>query len=227
MTQYRQFLLGGLCLGITLTLGNLLIDPMAGQRQYAAVTLPPVLLLANSQLIQSQSIQIRQTNQTSQPRYDQILSGQQYYYSRDDRQLDLTLRDIVNTEGDITKFIHADLNGETPSAVEDIQTPLGFYRRFKHQDRIYLVSCLHADGYSTVTSSQFRDRLYRQLGQIGHLSHWTMGQTSLLEKRCLWVQLTASTQQSSSINTTVATERLLDQQWQAVALWWASHSRSG
>jgi cyanosortase A-associated protein len=229
--QYRQSLLSGLCIGITLTLGNLLIDPTAGQRQYAAITLPQMLPLTNSQLtnsqfIHSQSIQIKQISQTNQPSqigYDQILSGQQYHYSWGDSQFDLTLRDLVNTEGDIGKFIHTDLNGEKPPAFEDIQTPLGSYRRFTHHGKIYLVSCLRSDGHSTVTPTQFRNRLYGQLGQIDHLFDWAMGRTSLLEKRCLWVQLTASTQQSLSVNS-VNTEQFLDQQWQAVVSWWTSYS---
>jgi len=223
--QYRQFLLGGLCMGITLTLGNLLIDPTAGQRQYAAIRLPQVLPFANSQLVQSQSIQITQTsqmsqpNQPSQPRYDQILSGQQYHYRSGDLRFNLMLRDIVNTEGDIAKFIHADLNGEKTSAFEDIQTPLGSYRRFTYQGKIYLESCLHSDGHSTVTPAQFRNHLYGQFGQVDHLFDWATGQTSLLEKRCLWAQLSASTQQTSSRKT----EQFLDEQWQALIYWWASY----
>ncbi len=229
----RHLLLSGICVGIALTIGKLLLDPTTSQRQYTAIPLPQALPLPESQLLESQPIQLPQAES---PKYDQILSGQKYRYIRSGIPIQLELRDVVNTGGNIHKLIQEQLSWKAnPPKFQDVQTPIGFYRRFTQQGNVYLESCLSPAGHSFVTPAQFRSQLYQHIWQPDRLLGWAIGQNSLLDKRCLWVQLSIPTEKINSGSTTsnnqkfianddALAEQLLEEQWRSIASWWMSKS---
>lgn len=227
----RHLMLGGICIGMGLTLGKLLIDPTTNQRQYAAIALPETLSLPEVQFVESQPIPV---SAAEKPEYDQLLSGQKYRYRYQGKPLQLELRDVVNTGGDIDKLIreHLDWKNDPPD-FQDIQTPIGFYRRFTQQGNAYLTGCLSPTGQSFVTTAQFRSQLPQQLWQADRLLGWAIGRNSLVEKRCLWVQISVPVQSELVANGAqdkaigpdeyadpALAEQLLDQQWRSIVAWW-------
>lgn len=232
----RHVMLGGIVIGIGFTLGKLLIDPNTSQRQYAAIALPQTLSLPEVQFMESQPIPV---SAAKKPEYDQILSGQRYRYSYQGLSLQLELRDVVNTGGDIDKLIRDRLAWKNdPPDFRDIQTPLGFYRRWTQQGNAYLTGCLSPTGQSFVTTAQFRNQWLQQIGQVDRLWGWAIGQNSLVEKRCLWVQISASVQSDPVQSATdpegqpgdaigpdgdaepALAEQILEQQWRSIVAWW-------
>lgn len=219
----RHLLLSGICVGIVLTIGKLLIDPTTSQREYTALSLPQTLLIPTAQLIEARSIQSSQLQDT---KYNQVLAGQQYRYRQQGIDFQLELRDVVNTEGDVNQLVQdAQDWQDTFPEFQQVETAIGSYHRFVYQDKIYLTSCLMPEAKSVVTSAQFRSQLYSQLWQADRLWNWAIGRASLLENRCLWVQLSAPV--GNSLNDTTGNsqsdvEQLLEEQWRSIVSWWRS-----
>lgn len=183
----RAIFLKTIALGVILTLLGVAIKPTTPAPLDRDVPLPQTLSLPGWDAQFTQSI----TSPPSDSRYHRIRSGQRYAYRQGDRTLQVTVRDVVETEGDIDLLMAntRELVKKDRSTVVDRQSNRGFYRLFTEQNQAYLQSCVNRNGYTTVTATQFRQNAYTQALQPQQWFGWLLSQRSLLGRRCLWIQM--------------------------------------
>ncbi|MBE9009394.1 cyanoexosortase A system-associated protein [Pseudanabaenaceae cyanobacterium LEGE 13415] len=118
-------------------------------------------------------------------------SGRDYQYQQNQHTIDIEIRHIVNTDGDVRDYLQVYQSiALTQSA--SIQNKNGFYGLFTHQNRIYLSACINPKGESTFTGVQFaRNRNLFDI-QPNRIALWLFSSTSLRDERCLWVQLSTT-----------------------------------
>ncbi len=97
----RQWLLGILSVSTCLTLLQVGLRPIAFDAQDRPWPLPTNLALAGWQLHNSHTLEPL----PARSKYNRMVGGQRYLYQSGDRMLTVTVRDMVNTEGDIGQFM--------------------------------------------------------------------------------------------------------------------------
>jgi len=221
-SQLRLRLLRLTCLSVFLALSKLMLDPAAGQHPFAPFSFSQVIPLSGWQLVESQALGDRRSNS---PRYDQVITGQRYYYqqknsqnNQKNRQLIITVRYVVHTEGNVLQLIK-DQEAIMPSTAPiQVTTSMGVYSRLTVNDQTHVTSCINPRGGNTVTPEQFLHNRYTYDGQIDRLLSWSIGRNDLLDKRCLWVDLTLSAQGQTSDQ--IAAD--LEQLWRDRVIAWQS-----
>ncbi|MBD1855435.1 cyanoexosortase A system-associated protein [Leptolyngbya boryana CZ1] len=217
MTSHsRSVFLKTIALSVTLTLLYVVVKPTSSPPANPEASLPNHLSLPGWEAQKTQSIEPSPSNS----KYNRIVSGQRYLYRQGDRSLQIAVRYVVETEGDIGQFI-ADTDeswGKTPISFEDRQSTQGFYRLFTQQNQAYLQSCLNLNGHTTVTQTQFRQNAYRQALQPEQWLNWLISQRPLLERRCFWIQISTPVVEQN-IHLTHAT---LEQSWKTLVSSWRS-----
>lgn len=213
----RAIFLKTIALGVTLTLLGVAIKPTMPVSVDREVPFPQTLSLPGWDAEFTQAIALP----PSDSRYHRIRAGQQYGYRQGDRTLQVTVRDVVETEGDIDllmanarEFVKTDR-----SNVVDRQSNRGFYRLLTEQNQAYLQSCLNLNGYATVTATQFRQNAYMQALQPQQWFGWLLSQRALLERRCLWVQMSMPIVERDAQGAYAT----LEENWKALVANWRSN----
>jgi cyanosortase A-associated protein len=117
----------------------------------------------------------------------QFLAGKRYVYGQKDLRLDIEMRYLKETDGDLKSFIHSQF--QTISSSLRYHPQLGSYVVYHRYDRAFLTACLNSQGGSTVTSDQFRlNRILYDSRPVRILT-WLKGTTNLQDRRCLWAHL--------------------------------------
>jgi cyanosortase A-associated protein len=216
-TPARCLFLRAIALGITLTLIQVSIKPTSPVPLSTEIPLPQTISLPGWQTQPSQPIAPR----SSASRYNRVLAGQRYFYRQGDRSLQVTVHPVVETEGDVGQFMIGSHSQSIspPISFEDRQSSNGFYRIFTQQNQAYLQSCLNLNGYATVTSTQFRQNAYVQALQPQQWLGWLMSQRRLLERRCLWIQISTPIEQRDVQLAYAA----LEQSWKTLIPIWRSY----
>jgi cyanosortase A-associated protein len=218
IVQFRLALLRLTCLSIFLTVSKLIIDPAAGQRAFATFSFPKTVPITGWQFVQSQSLSDRRSESL---RYNWVVSGQHYRYQKTNaqqQQLNIEVRYVVNTNGNISQLIQEQQTIASNASQTQVETDLGAYSRFTIDHQTHLTSCINPRGGSTATSEQFLHDRYSDAWQLDRLLSWSLGQNDLLDKRCLWVDLSLSADAQPSDQVAADLEKL----WRDRGMIWRS-----
>ncbi|GAP97699.1 cyanoexosortase A system-associated protein [Leptolyngbya sp. NIES-2104] len=117
-------------------------------------------------------------------------SGRTYQYQQKQTTIDIEIRHIINTDGDVRDYFQVYQSIVPTQPI--IQQKNGFYGLFTHQNRTYLSTCINPKGESTFTGVQFARN--RNLYDIrpDRIALWLFSSTNLRDERCLWVQLSTT-----------------------------------
>ncbi len=196
------FVLGNIILAIPNTGNNTTFDFPS------QIPLPGWQPLASHSLTQQAA-----SNQKSPP-------FRKYQYSRNRIPLDIEMRYIINTNGDIKLFVRI-FTAIVPSSISQWNTRhsegVGFYSLFTYQGKAYLSACINPRGESTVTNVQFvRNRRIHD-AQPSRILPWLLRQEPLIDNRCLWALLAVPAKDGSSEDA----YPILETVWKAWYSWWA------
>lgn len=208
------------CLGVFFTIGKLSFDSNAANRTVKEYAFPTYVPLTGDKILESDQLPttIQQPKQ-----YESIIASRHYRYLQNGIPLDINIHYVVGTLGNVAKFVKEDnkINIPEDKIFKYINTTqnLGFYGTFVYRNQAYLSSCINSRGGSTVTPEQFIKNRYRYDLNLNHFQSWLFGNESLLDRRCLLVNL------STPINKTnpISSYQFLEKAWFSCYKWWSSH----
>ena len=215
--QHRQILIALTFASICITLGRISLDPSAGKRSLATFNFPSVVPLPGWQLLES--FPLAKPLPSPYKFSAIVLSSQKYLYKRDKHQMEIAMQYEASASGELQDYFLRWTSVELPQAkqLQFRQQPgIGFYSLFVHKGRSHLATCINPQGNSTVTKEQFLANRYTYDFQLQRLLSWLIGESSLPDKRCLWVHLSVPLKQGS----VEATYPVLEQAWQPWFRWW-------
>lgn len=217
--QYRQILLAIAFVGVGFNLVQFSLDPTAGKRSLPPLSFPSVVPLPGWQLLENRPL--TQTTTSPDKLSEVVLARQKYRYRGNNQQLEIEMRYIANTTGELQGYFQ-NYTSIPPQNVQLLQLryqkETGFYSLFVYQERSHLSACINPHGASTVTKDQFLANRYKYDFQLWHLLPWLLGKSSLPDRRCLWADLSVAINQGSA----EATYPILEQAWQSWYSWWSS-----
>jgi cyanosortase A-associated protein len=189
--------------------------PNQPKSNFAAYDFPQTVPLTGWQALDSHSLSNPIPEQTN------YRSGRQYRYTQQHVSLDIEIRYIVGTDGDIKAFIAQYIKPSKPlnqlNWMMRQEEGVGSYALFIDQGKAYLSSCINPYGGSTVTDREFKYN--RNFHDIRHrLIPWLLGE-SLKDERCLWTIASTSLQNASS----ESSYSLLEKTWFEWNEWWHLH----
>jgi len=200
---------------VLLVLGKLILYPTVASRRVTPFTFPASVPLPEWKFLASSSLD-NQINTSAKE-----ISGRYYRYIQKDFPLDIEMRYLIDTDGDVDAFIkkHAGHSSSEPKnfVVLHQQKGIGFYSLFIQEKRAYLSACINPRGGSTVTGKQFRQNRNAYDLNFNRILLWLVGQDPLRDERCLWTLLSAPLQNSSAQDTYV----ILEKAWLSWYQWWS------
>ncbi len=149
-----------------------------------------------------------------------ILPGRHYRYTQNGVHLDIKMRYLVNTNGDIPALIKKDFSPSysQPLLVTRQRDGIGFYSLFREQERVHLSACINPHGVSTTTIQQFWQNQDTNHLLSSRLLPWLLGQENLRvgDRRCLWADLSVPVTSSSPEEAYLT----LENTWVPWYKWW-------
>ena len=219
--QHRQRLIALTFVGILFTLGRFSLDATAGKRSVKPFAFPSVVPLTKWQLLESRPL-AEPTATHSDSMWDSVLGGQKYYYQQNNQQIEIEMRYVVATAGELNTYFKYLSSIQLPKEqlLQNVRQHkgVGFYSVFVHQGRSHLSACINPHGGSTVTSAQFLANRHTYDLQLQRLFPWLLGKESLLDKRCVWAHLSTPLTQVP-VETSYS---VLEQAWLSWYEWWSS-----
>ena len=214
--KIRIFLLGIQLLGVIFVLGKSIFYPTVKDSTVNSFVFPTAVPLPQWQLMETGPVNSRLVKP---PAYlsGQYISGKRYYYIQNDLSLDIEMRYLVNTNGDLKSFIKSYTGQLLPVLKE--QEGVGFYSLFIRQNRAYLSACINSHGYSTVTTDQFRRNGLRYALRLDRIMSWLTSQAEIMDKSCLWAHLSMPLNQDSP----ESASQTLENAWFNWHQWWSQH----
>lgn len=207
--NFRLLLLGVTFSSVFLVLGKIVLYPYASSRTVTSFVFPPAVPLSGWQSLPSNPLSDRSSKH---PNY---ITGRQYQYTQKDLPLNVEMRYVVNTTGDVKDFLKT-YTSIPSSPILRQQEGIGFYGLFAYQGKAYLSSCVNPRGGSTVTDKQFKQNRNTYDLQLERLLPWFLGQKNLKDNRCLWVHLSIPLRDSSPDSA----YQLLESAWSSWYQWW-------
>ena len=217
INKSRTVLLAATATAIALTLGKSIIYPEVKSPQIANYRFPESIALSQWKFSFSKPVN---PNLVQYPAYisGKFISGKHYRYRQNERYLEIEMRYLVNTDGDLKSFITHQTGKLSPVLKQDPER--GFYSIYTVKDQAYLSACINPRGGSTVTSDRFkRNRLIYDT-RINRVFPWLLGQAEFQDKRCLWAHLSMPLERNTSIDETYP---ILETVWFDWYDWWRSH----
>lgn len=218
MEKIRISFLATIFFSVFLFLGRAIIVPTASKAKVPPFVFPSTVPLPGWQLNNSHSL-------TAPIADSNYLSGRHYLYNQNGQTLDIEIRYVVNTKGDVESFIqnYSPIAGFPSQFLLTLrqQKGIGFYSLFTDKQRAYLSTCINSRGGTTVTVSQFRrnrdiyDNIYSMRFKE-RLLPWLQGQGSIRDMRCLWAHLSTSVKDSSPEDA----YQTLEKAWFSWYQWW-------
>ncbi len=178
--------------GVTMAITTVLtiLVPQIGRREISPLQFSSQLNLSDWE--QENSISLVTTPQTELTHH-RLRSGRKYHYKKQQRQVEAALRFISPTFGNIEKYLQKTYDKTFQIAYQQGQTnylpSFGYYRLFKDEKQAYLSACLTPTFESTVSQRQYVSQANRQVFNWQTLIPRLLGEKSLRERRCLWVNL--------------------------------------
>ena len=205
----RISLLGVTLGGVLLVLGKVTLYPALSSRIVTPFVFPTAVPLTKWQPLQSHPL----VDQTA--KHPTYLSGRRYQYIQDNIQLDIEMRYLVDTDGDVKAFLNTYTSIRSFPMLRQ-QEGVGFYSLFTYQRKAYLSSCINPYGGSTVTDNQFKQNRNTYDVRLSRLLSWLLGQEKLKDERCLWTHLSVPLRYSSP----EPSYQLLESTWFSWYQWW-------
>ncbi|MEA5620207.1 cyanoexosortase A system-associated protein [Cronbergia sp. UHCC 0137] len=216
--QIRIPFLAITCISIFLGLAKLILDPNAGNQKVAQFTFPQDVPLTGSEIIESQALTDIVIQKIGE--YDAVIAGRRYEYRQNNAPIDIEIRYVIGTMGNIEGLVADNKNltlpGSEISKSIRYQPGIGYYSQFVHKNKVYLTSCINPQGKSTVTQEQFLKNQRTYSITASSLLSWLLGEQSLLNRRCLWVNLSTPV---NDVNPKLAFSKL-EKAWFDLYRWW-------
>jgi cyanosortase A-associated protein len=201
--------------GVCFALGKSILYPSVSDRTPLPFVFPPAVSLPEWQPVASSPL-VSTTEESSN-----YLVGRHYRYIKQGLSLDIEMRYLVQTDGNVNFFIKK--YKTIPSSPGQLlpvlrqQEGVGSYNLFVHQGRAYLSTCINPRGGSTVTNNQFILNRYLYDVRLGRLLPWLLGQVELRDMRCLWAHMSVPLNNSSPENA----YKTLEKAWVSWYKWWS------
>lgn len=193
----RQILLAGTTIALLLAVLKLIIDPKAANRQPSNFSFPQsVETLGTIPSMSSQGWQFIGSKAIApeNPILEEVFLNiyeYQYKQSSSNKPLSILMYYSVSTRGEASGFLakqYKQVIFTTPQQVKG-SAEVGYYSLYSYKGRSHLVSCINPVGNTTVTSNQFLANRNRYDLQASRFFPWLLGQVSLRDMRCLWVDM--------------------------------------
>ncbi|MGL5034579.1 MAG: cyanoexosortase A system-associated protein [Microcystaceae cyanobacterium] len=178
---------------------------------------PPELELSGWEQKKNISNKLPPAVQASADKDFSFVNGKVYQYRQGDQVMTVELRYFNPIAADVKAFLSYYRDAKIPALTIKEQPGLGSYALFTTQGRSHLSTCLNASGGSTVDREQFTKNRYRQDLRPDRLFLWVIGQSSLLDSRCLWVDMAIVNENPENPDVSYKT---LQQAWQNWSQWW-------
>jgi len=162
--------------------------------QVAPYPFPQVISLADWTLMDSQPLTLDQIPY-SQDIPGDVVSGQRYHYRQDNADLQIEMRYLTDTNGDLKTLIKHQ-TGSLGAVLQSMKN-VGDFSLFIQSSAGQLDACINPRGTSTVTSDQFKRNRTLYDWQSGRFLGWILGQSPLHDNRCLWTRMTLSINSAS------------------------------
>lgn len=175
-------------LGIVgLVLGKLVVFPTQEQRKSHT----PIVFPANVPLEQWQQVETNPISDGLIPKSEYFIGdnigGQSYSYVAGDRSLEIKMRYLVDTNGDLKSYVKNYTGNIAPFLYE--QANIGSYAMYPYEDKIYLTSCINPQGKTSISSDRFRNNSLRHSFNLRRILAWLTSQNGIVDRRCLWAYL--------------------------------------
>lgn len=137
------------------------------------------------------------------PQHSRLISGRIYHFIRPQQNLDLEIRYLGETDGDVRKMLKQYKSILIPKAITTNSSILrqragiGSYILFTEAERMNLSACINPSGKSSVTRNQFESDRNNYDLQFSRIGAWLKGEAELREQSCLWVNLSMSIKNDS------------------------------
>jgi cyanosortase A-associated protein len=191
---------------VLLVLVKLIFYSTIALRRVTPFTFPASVPLPEWQLVASTPLN-DQTKTSAQE-----LPGRHYRYIQKNLALDIEMRYLIDTDGDVDAFIKKHTSHSSSDSKNFVvlhqQKGVGFSRLFIHQNRAYLSACINPRGGSTVTGKQFRQNRNEYDLNLNRMSLWLLAQEPLRDERCLWAYLSVPLQNYSQKDIYVILEKV-------------------
>ena len=172
-----------MAIAITYTGGKSFVYSEAKSLQVADYQFPESIALSRWNFSSSKSINSNLTHSL----LGEFVSGKHYRYQQNGKYLEINMRYVVDTNGDLKSFISNRTGDLSPSLREDGAG--GFYSVYVDSNKANLTACINPSGGSTVTDDRFRRNRMLHDNHLERIVPWLRGQTELQDKRCLWAHL--------------------------------------
>lgn len=203
------------------TLATLMI-PQVGRKDIPPLSFPSQLSLSGWNEKSSVSL-VKQPKTGTTPRLHRLQSGQEYTYENQAQEVTVALRFFAPTFGEIENYIKRTYDEPIQSAYEEGETNYlpnyGQYRLFEDGTEAYLSACLTPEGESTVSVTDYVNKTNAGIFQVRGLIPRLLGERSLRERRCLWVNLSTPLNGNTPANSYQVLEAVFQQgysQWQGL-----------
>ena len=216
-TKIRIFLLEIQVSGVIFVLGRSILYPTVEDNTVTPLVFPTDVPLPQWQLVETSPVNSRLVKP---PAYisGKYVSGKRYYYIQNDLSLEIEMRHLVKTNGDLKSFIKSYTGQLLPVLRE--QEGVGFYSLFVDQKQAYLDTCVNPYGYSTVTADQFRRNSLRHAIRLNRIASWLTSQTEILDRSCLWAHFSMPLNNQSS----ESGAQVLENAWFDWRQWWVKRT---
>jgi cyanosortase A-associated protein len=222
-TQIRLLLLAFNLLTAGFVLGKSLLDPRVGQ-------LTPFEFSPDVPLAQWQPVESKRLKPLPEPDIEGSMFkvGRQYQYRQRDRQLEIEMRYVIHTQGEVDKFIKDRLRKAEKNANQTInnsqkiegmigyKTGVGYYLLLADRERAYLSACINPRGESTVNREQYQYNQDIYDTVLSRLLPSIFGREKWRDDRCLWTYMSVPLARS----TPNETYQLLEAVWLEWHQWW-------
>ncbi|KAM3114117.1 cyanoexosortase A system-associated protein [Phormidesmis sp. 146-33] len=206
--KFRTGLLISLLGGVLFVLGQSIFKPNQPRAAATPFVFPDAIALPGWKSAGNRSL-------ADHPIRRNFIAGKVYQYSQNQSIVDVEIRYLVDTDGDVEHYLRDYQKSLTNDRSRIRHQPgIGFYQVFSDQNKAYLSVCINPQGGSTVTGIQFRDNRNAHDLRIDRIAPWLFGRSNLRDFRCLWTHL--STPLKNSPEETYAT---LESAW---TVWYSS-----
>lgn len=184
--------------------------PSAGVPSITTFELPETVPVTDWQIKKSTPLKI------SDP--SQIKVGRKYEYQKNNLALEIEMRYVVGTIGDVAGLAKGNtVLKSSPGKLELANTEkVGFHGILQHQNRLYLSSCINPSGDATVTTGQFRYNRNTSDWNFNRILFWLLGRGNIQDQRCLWTQMSVPLDRTTPQDA----KKILENAWVSWYRWW-------
>lgn len=222
-TQLRLPVLAFNFLTAGFVLGKSLIDPQMGK-------LTPFEFEEKVPLSQWQSVETQRLKPLPEPDTEgSILKvGRFYQYRQNDRVLDIEMRYVTRTQGEVDRFIRDRFNKEKEKSQpeketekvlqvkEGYESDVGHYILLSDTDRAYLSACINPRGETTFSQDQYKHNQDIYDTELSRVFPSLFGRAKWRDDRCLWTYMSMPLEDSSPEET----YQVLEAAWWDWHEWW-------